>query len=121
MIKDLLNELTAKAARAKTRVEVYNIVDSYIDKFMDSFQHCKQCWSIDAYWKSYCTWRVSLWLNRYTFGNRISLFYFSFDTHDEEKVKSHGFGVEDFRDQLEAYLQDYAIAIWNGDEEPELF
>lgn len=121
MIKTLLNQLIQKVENAETRVDVYDIVNGMCNEFMMAMQDFPQCWSVYSRWTSNGTWRVSLWLNNHLFGERMASFDFSFVTHDEEKVNSHGFSVEDFQNQLEGYLQDYAIAIWDGDEDPEKF
>ena len=121
MIKTLLKSLCAKVKNAETRVEVYDIVKSTKNEFTMEMQDCPQCWSVYSRWTGYGTWRVSLWLNNYHFGDRMASYDFSFITHDEDKVNDHGFSVEDFQGQLEEYLQEYAIAIWEGEEEPKQF
>ena len=121
MIKELLKIFISKIQNAETRVDVYDIVNGMCNEFMMALQDCPQCWSVNSRWIGHGTWRVSLWLNNYHFGDRMASFDFSFVTHDEEKVINHGFSVVDFQSELEDYLQDYAIAIWEGDEEPEQF
>jgi hypothetical protein len=121
MIKTLLKDFISKVENAETRADVYDIVNGMSNEFMMAVQDCPQCWSVNTRWTGYGTWRVSLWLNNYHFGDRMASYDFSFITHDEEKVLNNEFSCEDFQRQLDEYLQDYAIAIWEGDEEPEKF
>ena len=123
MVKTIMNEIISLASKAETSAEVYEIVDRKINDFMMYCDDNPALWSVTSRWTAYGTWRVTLTLNNYAFGNRMSTHDFSIITHDEDKVKSSSedgepepFDVHDFRREIEHYLCDMALCVFEGEE-----
>lgn len=62
-------------------------------------------------WQYYGTWRITLWVNEFHFGEEIGkrLNGLHIITHDEEKTGS----LEDFEDDIYEQITDWADDYWN--------
>ena len=88
---------------SKTRVELTDKVNTIVADILNTDS---RLWSINRKISGYGTWRVSLWLNEYHFGQELSERLMSryFITHDEDKQ----FTLADFNDIIDEVCQEYA-------------
>ena len=91
----------------ENKIEQYTAIDGIVSEMMDENE---RVWSINRRWQSYGTWKVSLWVNEYTWGHELATeinrrCYFI--THDEDKE----FELSDFEtlvgDICSEYLDNY--------------
>lgn len=99
-----LKEAAAKAANLSELTDYVN------DIVADMLNENEIVWSIDYKWSGYCSWRVSLWLNRACFGSEFALLVGRkyFITHDEDKE----YVLEDFAEILDDVAQEYAYTFF---------
>ena len=92
--------------------DLYTQVDSIIyDEIFDGLD--TTLYSISKSWVNYGTWKVTLWVNSYWFGEKVAemLNSIAITTHDEDKV----FTISDFADEITEKITDWAYEYW-GDE-----
>lgn len=91
------------AKNCKNNIEFYQKLDLILDEILNEDV---QLISTKKVWVYYSTWRVTLNVNEYRFGNefakKLSKLYFI--THDEEKEYS----VMDFKEMIDDCLSEYA-------------
>ncbi len=87
--------------------ERYNAIDCII---ADMLAENERVWSINRRWKCHGTWRVSLWVNQYTWGRDLAEKINSrcyIVTYDEDKK----FVLTDFEELLTTICTDYVASI----------
>lgn len=109
-MKELYEERLKEAAdKAKTRVEYDREVETIIKDIM---QTDEQLYSISKRWCNYGTWRVTLWVNEYLWGNELKQYiadHLSIITHDEEREWNT---LADIEDELYECITDYAFDLF---------
>ena len=87
--------------------EKYNAIDSIVAEMLDENE---RVWSINRRWQSYGTWKVSLWVNEYTWGHELADMINRrcyFITHDEDKE----FELAEFEEMLTDICTEYLDSI----------
>ena len=97
------------AAAAKTRREYDDLVAAIMADLMKTEEGL---YVIDKRWKSYGTWKVTVWLNTAEFGEELKRYVadnFRIITHDEEREWKT---LDDIYDEFYDCVTDYAFELF---------
>lgn len=101
-MKTYQERIEVMAEKAETMVQLLNDVQSIVDEIMNEDS---RLWSTSKRMTGYGTWRVTLSVNKYQFGNDLAeeLNNIAVITHDEDKEYTLADLEEEIRDCVESF------------------
>lgn len=101
-MKTYQERIEVMAEKAETMVQLLNDVQSIVDEIMNEDS---RLWATTKRMTGYGTWRVTLFVNKYQFGNDLAeeLNNIAVITHDEDKEYTLTDLEEEIRDCVESF------------------
>lgn len=101
-MKTYQERIEVMAEKAETMVQLLNNVQSIVDEIMNEDS---RLWATTKRMTGYGTWRVTLFVNKYQFGNDLAeeLNNIAVITHDEDKEYTLVDLEEEIRDCVESF------------------
>lgn len=101
-MKTYQERIEVMAEKAETMVQLLNDVQSIVDEIMNEDS---RLWATTKRMTGYGTWRVTLFVNKYQFGNDLAeeLNNIAVITHDEDKEYTLADLEEEIRDCVESF------------------
>ena len=101
-MKTYQERIEVMAEKAETMVQLLNDIQSIVDEIMNEDS---RLWATTKRMTGYGTWRVTLFVNKYQFGNDLAeeLNNIAVITHDEDKEYTLADLEEEIRDCVESF------------------